>query len=362
MATARAHPELGGIESHVAMVTAGLAGDYDIELVTTDRSHALPRTERVHGALTRRFGAYPRNRDYYFSPGLFWRVLRADYDLLHVQGVHTLVPPLAMLAAVLRRKPFVITFHTGGSSSAFRARSRGLQWRLLAPLLRRARVLIGVSRHEARMFADVLDIPHDRVQVIRNGGALPRPSEPVDREPGLIVSTGRLERYKGHHRAIEALPEILRTVPEARVRILGSGPYADDLHDLAARLGVADKVTIDHVPPVERARMAREVAAASVVTLLSDYEAHPVAVMEALTLDRPVVVLRNSGLTELAELGWVTGVAPDAVASEISAAITGQLREPLLPAAGVLPTWDSCVAELGEVYAQVLAAIPESSP
>ena len=44
------------------------------------------------------------------------------------------------------------------------------------------------------------------------------------------------------------------------------------------------------------------------MTLLSDYEAHPVAVMEALTAGRPAVVSRTSGLTELEELGWAVGV------------------------------------------------------
>ena len=65
---------------------------------------------------------------------------------MHVQGIHTLVPPLAMVAAIVRRTPFLLTFHTGGNSSAFREKARRTQFRVLSPLLRRARTLIGVSR------------------------------------------------------------------------------------------------------------------------------------------------------------------------------------------------------------------------
>ena len=146
MIATRCQPEIGGIESHVAEVAGRIAArGYDLEVLTTDRSGDLPKIERVDGYVVRRFRAYPSSRDWYFSPGLFLAALRARYDVVHVQGIHTLVPPLAMIAAILRRTPFVLTFHTGGNSSAFRERARGTQFRLLAPLLRRARRLIGVS-------------------------------------------------------------------------------------------------------------------------------------------------------------------------------------------------------------------------
>ena len=140
MIATRCQPEIGGIESHVAEVAGRLAArGYDLEVLTTDRSGDLPKVERVDGYVVRRFRAYPASRDWYFSPGLFLAALRARYDVVHVQGIHTLVPPLAMIAAILRRTPFVLTFHTGGNSSAFRERARGTQFRFLAPLLRRAR-------------------------------------------------------------------------------------------------------------------------------------------------------------------------------------------------------------------------------
>ena len=140
MIATRSQPEIGGIESHVAEVAGRIAArGYDLELLTTDRSGRLPKRERIDGYTVRRFRAYPAGRDWYFSPGLFWAALRTKYDLVHVQGIHTLVPPLAMLAAILRRTPFLLTFHTGGNSSAFREKARRTQFRLLSPLLRRAR-------------------------------------------------------------------------------------------------------------------------------------------------------------------------------------------------------------------------------
>lgn len=351
MIAARCQPEIGGIESHVAEVAGRVAArGFELEVLTTDRSGRLPRLERVDGYVVRRFRAYPASRDWYLSPGLFWAALRARYDLVHVQGIHTLVAPLAMLAAILRRTPFVLTFHTGGNSSAFRERARRTQFRLLAPLLRRAHTLIGVSIYEARRFEEVLGLPEGAVLVVRNGGSLPAAPATVGPDPGLVVSVGRLERYKGHHRVVEALPYLLKLRPEARVEILGAGPYEAELRALAEELGVADRVAVRFVPPVDRALMGECMARAGVMALLSDYEAHPVAVMEALTAGRPAVVSRTSGLTELAELGWAVGVAPDATAEETARALERQLDDPLLPDPALLPTWETCVDALVEVY------------
>ena len=74
---------------------------------------------------------------------------------------------------------------------------------------------------------------------------LPRSEREV--VPGLIVSSGRLERYKGHDRAIKALPIVRRSIPDATLRILGSGPYESHLRSLIQSLGLQKFVTIEYV-------------------------------------------------------------------------------------------------------------------
>lgn len=349
MVTAQIRPAIGGVEAHVSevasrLVDAGLA----VELVATDRSGELPRTDVVDGVPARRYAAYPRSRDYYLSPGVVGRLLRGRYDVVHVQGVHTLVAPLAMLAALVRRVPYVLTFHTGGNSIPGREQLRGLQFRLLAPLLRRAAALVAVSEFEARRFEQVLGWEPGRIQVIRNGGSLP-PSTVAPAVPVEIATVGRLERYKGHHRAIEAMPVLLGRVPGIRLRILGAGSYEPELRALAERLGVANQVSIELVAPDDRQAMADALSRTSVVLLLSDYEAHPVAVMEALTLARPVVLLNTSGLTEIGERGWALGLPASAGPAEVAAAVERQLADPVLPDPALLPTWETCAEQLAAV-------------
>jgi glycosyltransferase involved in cell wall biosynthesis len=353
--TPRYLPESGGIETHVREVTSRLvAAGVDVSVLTTDRSGWLPATQEMDGVPVRRVPAWPPRRDYYFAPGM-WRAIRtARQDIVHFQGVHTLVPVLGMLACLNAGKKYMVTLHTGGHSSSARHRLRGLQWRLLGPLLRRAIWVIGVSRFEAELFTAAAGLPAARVRVVRNGGGLPAPvgapEEESDAATPVVVSIGRLERYKGHHRLIEAMPRILESVPGTRALILGTGPYEMELRALADRLGVAGSVEFRFVPGGDRSVLAGILQRAALVVLLSDYEAHPVAVMEAVSLGRPILVTMNSGLTELVEEGLCHGVPDKPSTEEVASAVVARLTTPNAPFAQRLPTWDECAASLGEIY------------
>jgi glycosyltransferase involved in cell wall biosynthesis len=345
-------PEFGGIETHVYEVTHRLSvlGGFEITVLATDRSRQLPRKEAVEGISVLRVPAWPRKRDYYLAPGIAAVIRQRRWDLVHCQGINNPVPLLAMSSARQVGIPYLVTFHTGGHSSRLRNAIRPTQWRLAGPLLRNAVSLIAVSRFEAaalRRHARLRDKP---VIVIRNGGGLPSPRTGTVAVPGRIVSSGRLERYKGHHRAIEALPHVMREIPEAHLLILGSGPYESNLYELARHLGVSDRVSIRHVAPADRQGMATALAESSVVAALSDYEAHPVAVMEALGVARPVVGYDIAGVGELIAEGWVRGVPYGSPAVTVAQELVKAMSSPSPVDHAQLPTWDSCADQLAHVY------------
>lgn len=357
MVTPRYYPYMGGIETHVYEVGRRLTQNgHNITILTTAPQFVLPplpREEESHGMRIIRVPAWPRKRDYYFAPEVRSIIKQADWDLVHCQGCHTFVPPLAMLAAKEARIPYILTFHTGGHSSSIRNRIRSLQWNLLRPLLANATTLIGVSHFEADYFRDLLHLPAEKFVVISNGSTLPDlPSrQPISTEQTLIVSIGRLERYKGHQRLITALPKIREWRPNTRLLIVGAGPYEATLRELAKHTGVTEYVEIRSVPASERLAMAELLSQATLVTLLSEYEAHPIAVMEALSLQRPVLVAETSGLKELADQGLVRAIPLYSSPEEVALAVQRQIEEPVLPPASfALPTWDDCAGQLQEAY------------
>ena len=82
---------------------------------------------------------------------------------------------------------------------------------------------------------------------------------------------------------------------------------------LADRLGVGDRVEIRAVR--ERDAYVAELSGASVAMLLSEFETHPMAAIEAIRLGIPMLVANNSGLTELADKGLPVGASSGAAAN-----------------------------------------------
>ncbi|TWC07548.1 glycosyltransferase involved in cell wall biosynthesis [Bradyrhizobium macuxiense] len=354
MVAARCYPFVGGIETHIHEVGPRLvARGHSVDVLTTDPSGKLPVAENVRGMCVRRVPAWPRELDLYVAPQVYTAIRRGTWDLIHFQGYSTFVVPIGLLAAVRAKAPFVLTFHSGGHSSRLRNAVRGTQRALLRPLLAKAARLIGVSEFEASFFSTKMDIPRERFVVIPNGAAMPAASPGVKVDPCLIVSSGRLERYKGHHRLIAAMPGLIRRMPNARLHIVGTGPYEGELRRLVSALGLDDRVTIAGIPGSERQRMADLLASAGLFVLLSDYEAHPVAVMEALSLRRPVLVSDTSGLRELATNGLCRALPLNASPDETAAAMAEELEAQREIPDLALPDWDACAEALSDVYRDV---------
>jgi glycosyltransferase involved in cell wall biosynthesis len=350
-------PGIGGVERHVQEVATRLAvSGCDVTVLTTDRSRRLPAREVRGGIEIRRVGAWPKHTDLHFAPALGRQIAADRWDLVHVQSYHTLVAPHAMWAAIHHRLPFVLTFHGGGHSSRLRPHLRRAQRAALRPLLARARRLVAVAEFEVDLYGRELRLPRDQFVVIPNGSDIPEPvAAPMPENGILIGSVGRLERYKGHHRAIAALPHLLEHEPRARLWIAGSGPYERRLRRLARHFGVAERVDIRAVPTGDREAMAAALTQMSLVVLLSEFETHPIGALEARALGRPLLVADTSGLHALAARGEARAVPLDASPPEIAAAMLEQLRNPIAAPPGTTFTWDDCASELHALYRTVIA-------
>ncbi len=358
LVAARSFPYAGGVETHLNEVAPRLArSGVQATILSTDPSGHLPKMEQLDGVHIRRVRAWPAHRDYYFAPEVYRIVAQGPWDLVHCQGYHTFVAPLALLAARRARIPYVVTFHSGGDNSRVRRALRRGQRFFLRPLLAGARGLICPSEWEAQYFSERLRLPRTRFVVIPNGANHLAPeASAADAEPSagkLIVSLGRLERYKGHQRVINALPAVLHHYPDVRLRIVGTGPYEPALRRLVSNLHLNERVEIAAVPLGDQASLPSLLARADLIALLSEHEAQGIAVLEALSLKRPVLVAATSALQEFVDRGFARSVPIRSSPAQIAAAIVRQLRDPLLPGDCTLPQWDACAASLLDLYRSI---------
>jgi glycosyltransferase involved in cell wall biosynthesis len=357
MVTPRSPLAHGGVERHVMEVSRRMvAAGAHVEVLCSAPEARGVETEVRDGVSIHTVRAWPANRDYYLAPRIWVEMGKGDWDIVHVQSYHTLVAPLAMLRALTLRIPYVVTFHGGGHSSELRNRARRLQMRLLRRLLSRAARLVAVARFEVDGYGSEIGVPPGRFALIPNGtdvsfsdGAL------AGEEPATttIASIGRLEKYKGHHRVLAAFPHVLERLPEARLLIVGKGPFEAGLQRRTAELGLEDSVEITSVPADDPGGMAALLGRISLVVLMSDFETHPLVALEAAAARRRLLVADQGGLGEIAADGFARGISPEAAPEQIAAAIVEELARPLPQRSPQLTSWDECATALLDLYGSV---------
>ncbi len=343
----------GGVERHVMEVSRRLAtADAEVEVLCTEPGGPRLHEEERDGVEIRVLRAWPANRDWCVAPRLWGEIARAKPDVIHVQSYHTAVAPLAMLRALTLRVPYVVTFHGGGHSSGLRNRLRRSQRRLMRPLLKRAARLIAVARFEVEEYGRELRLPAEKFALIPNGTELAFSAAGPPQRNGrpTFATIGRLERYKGHHRVLAALPEVLRREPKARLLIVGSGPFEADLRQQATELGLGDAVEFTSVPADQPEAMAELLRSVSLVVLLSEFETHPLVALEAAAAGCRLLVADAGGLSELAADGFARAVPLDESPARVGEAVVEELALPPQEKRPPLSSWDECAEELLALY------------
>jgi len=355
LVAARYFPSVGGVEVHTYEVARRLTRrGHEVSVLTTDPTGDLLDIEEVRGLSIRRTPTGPRLGGYYLPRAVYDVVREGQWDVVHCQGVQGSVAPAAMLAARAAHLPYVVTLHSGGHSSLLRRATEGVQWAILKPLLAGAEYLIAVSPFEKARFLEALHLPPEKLVVIPNGSDLPRSeTSTVANADSTIASIGRLQRYKGHHRVLAALPYVLDAIPDASLRIVGSGPGHDKLARQARDLGIADRVEISGISGCDRAGMAKLLSSTALVTLLSEYESQGLAVNEAIAMGSRALVAQTSALTSLVHQGLARGIDIDSSPREVARAIVEALRAPLSVPCPPLPTWDDCTDRLVALYRSI---------
>ncbi|MGA3231961.1 glycosyltransferase family 4 protein [Lactiplantibacillus pentosus] len=150
--------------------------------------------------------------------------------------------------------------------------------------------------------------------VIHNGvTALDTPVKPERRERFVLSMAARFDAPKRQDILIRALSELPEEVPIV-CNLLGDGPMLQECKNLAARLNVSSKVqfrgVVDSVQQYYRQ--------SDVAVLISDYEALPISLVEALAQRLPIIASHVGGIDELIhENGFLVDNDPKQIAEKI---------------------------------------------
>jgi glycosyltransferase involved in cell wall biosynthesis len=253
-------------------------------------------------------------------------------DVVHVHG-DSLLSKTAALVAQRLRKPTVLTLYgteiwqhepRRWRPDLFTRAYRGASHVVFYSqgLLTRATAIGLGRRHTSVIYPPVTSefVHHDALQQ-----ADARTAVSIHNRH-LLVTVRRIDALGGHRCLLEALSEIIRTHPDTRLVICGTGPLMNDVKTAARGWGVEGHVTF--TGSIAPDAVARYDAAADAFVLASELDACPPGALEALACGTPVIAADNPGVLELRELfGFDVTITPHGNALALARALVHLLDD-----------------------------------
>ncbi|RRA47319.1 glycosyltransferase [Acidipila sp. EB88] len=209
--------------------------------------------------------------------------------------------PLAQALGI----PLVVTLHGYDvmcSDKTHRETRRGRRYLARREnLWRMAECFVCVS-HAVRARALQQGFPADKLQVLPIG-VRPEPCLRTLAPGDTVLFVGRLVHKKGCAILLDAMLQVQRQLPHAKLRVAGDGPERRSLESKASALGLCAEFLGMRSAAEVRLEMqqARCLAAPSITAASGDAEGLPIVLCEALGMGLPVASTWHSGIPELIE-------------------------------------------------------------
>jgi glycosyltransferase involved in cell wall biosynthesis len=175
--------------------------------------------------------------------------------------------------------------------------------RLLTPI---TDAFVAVAQAHGQFLVDFERFPAEKVQVIPNGidtqrfqfsataRAAQRAAWGWDETTPVCGVVAALRPEKNLRLYLQAAALVLRQLPDAGFVVVGSGPEEAGLRETAQSLGISDRVRFLGM----RKDTPEILSGLDLFALTSDNEASPVSILEALSVQRPVVATRVGSIPE----------------------------------------------------------------
>ena len=204
-------------------------------------------------------------------------------------------------------------------------------------MVARAKAIIATSHEQKRLIKKFYFLPENKVFTVFNG--IETNISPVDSalkknlgfadSDKIILSVARLKREKGLHVILQALPEILINIPQARLLIVGDGEYRSYLENLASELGLMGKVIFAGTVPYEELGKYFHLADVFVNSTIRE-NGYDLTIIQGMAYGKPVVVSRLKSLTGVIDDGKNGFLVGRGASTELSQTVSRVLQDPLM--------------------------------
>lgn len=231
------HPVTGGVESQVKEIAEALAEDgFDVKVFTSNSNRngtkIAEKSSKLGNISIYRFNTwFSLSKFHKLFPGIFFALLKADFDIVHVHGIRKPEFYFALLVCKIRKRKIVLTTHNPFTADGFRQSSltRILKWHdktIGRWFTKYADKIIYITASEKEILKSRFDINPSRLIHIPNGiNKLYFEPSKLDKQEvlegilllkeewdGVVIAACRMNEVKGLQnleKAIISLPKVL---------------------------------------------------------------------------------------------------------------------------------------------------------
>ncbi len=222
---------------------------------------------------------------------------KLDFDVIHSHD--WLTYPAGAFAKSISGKPLVIHVHATDFDRS-RGKVNPTVYEIEKKGMDAADHIMTVSNLTRQTVIDKYHQPPHKVTTVHNA------VEPLDdpdsfvkqeRKDKIVTFLGRITMQKGPEYFVEAAAQVIKRTKNVRFVMAGSGDMMDDMINLVAQRGIADRF---HFPGFLRGRDVHEILAQSDVYIMpSVSEPFGISPLEAMQVGTPSIISYQSGCAEI---------------------------------------------------------------
>jgi glycosyltransferase involved in cell wall biosynthesis len=223
-----------------------------------------------------------------------------QFDLVHAHDWMTY--PAGIAVSVLSGRPLVVHVH----STEFDRSGEHVN-QMIYDIERRgmhaAHKVIAVSYFTRNIIISRYGVPGEKVEVVHNGverngnGNWALAETGINKNEKIVLFLGRITMQKGPEYFLAAAKKVLEVLPDVKFVMAGSGDLMHRAVEMAAELGIGQKVLFTGFLRGEDVQKIYKMADLFVMPSVS--EPFGIVPLEALDHDVPVIISNQSGVSEV---------------------------------------------------------------
>ena len=291
--------------------------NHQVTIYTTDLDFAnnpktfnkkLPKEENIQNFKIKRSHVWFSIKLFFINPGMYFRMMNDQYDVIHTIGIRSFQSFIAALVAKKKKIPLIVS-DQGGLTTHPDLQNKGMWTKILykiqSPMIKfvinQAKKIIAANEYEKKIFSELTD--ENKIEIVKNGINLEKMKSNVKFKTKYGINheyflfLGRFHKVKGIDMLLKAIHLIKNHHLMSDVKLVIMGVdfgFEDEMLKMIKEMNLDNVVKVIKNPPREDVIAAYKES--EFLVLPSRWELSPLTPLEGFAFKKPTISTKAHGI------------------------------------------------------------------